>query len=461
MIALRNVSFTYADSDYGVKEIDLSIQKGECVVLTGPSGGGKSTLTRVLNGLAPHYFYGRLSGTITIGNDDFTQKPIWEISRQIGSVFQDPKSQFFSSELAGEIAFATENYGLAHPEVVRLTHQAISHFKLNSLINRNLDDLSSGEKQRVAIASVYTLNPEIYVFDEPTANLDAEGVVQLKQTVSDLKSSGKTLIIAEHRLSWLDGIVDRFVYLKDGAITWEKTAKEMGKLTKKQRDDAWLRSSTPIHIPDLPRPAGQGSPLLSTTALSIKRGRNTILQNQNFKVWPGQIISVTGRNGAGKTTLALALAGLDGKTSGKIEILEKSTRRLKRRSRVWYSSNETGTQFFTNSVSSELLLTQNLTESTLEKARELLKRLGLYQYKDSHPATLSGGQRLRLSIACGLMSNREILIFDEPTSGLDGGNMNIVATLFRELAKSGKSILIITHDGELIKRCCDFSLPIA
>ncbi|MEM8861559.1 MAG: ABC transporter ATP-binding protein, partial [Chloroflexota bacterium] len=350
--------------------------------MTGPSGGGKSTLTRVINGLAPNYYPGQLSGSITIEGNDLNQKPIWEIGRQIGSVFQDPKSQFFSSELAGEVAFASENYGFEHQEIVRLTNQSINHFSLRNLVGRNLDDLSSGEKQRVAIASVYTLNPDVYVFDEPTANLDREGVVQLAQTIADLKSLGKTLIIAEHRLAWLSGVADRFVYLKDGKLLWEKAPQEMGELTPEQRNIHWLRSSKPVLIPNLPTPSGAGVPLLSTTNLSIKRRQNTILENLNIGIWTGQIVSITGKNGAGKTTLALALSGLAGKTKGSIEIEGKSMRPVRRRASIWYSSNDTGTQFFTNSVANELLLKQELKESTLEKARSLLKRLGLYQYKD-------------------------------------------------------------------------------
>ena len=170
MITLHNVTFQYAECKEGVHDIDLTVRDGECVVLTGPSGGGKTTLTRLINGLAPSYYQGELTGRININKTEIATLPAWEIGREIGSVFQDPKSQFFSSELEGEVAFACENYGMAKEEVKRCTDSAIASFGLEGLRLSPLDVLSSGEKQRVAIASVYALAPHTYVCDEPTAN---------------------------------------------------------------------------------------------------------------------------------------------------------------------------------------------------------------------------------------------------------------------------------------------------
>ena len=170
----------------------------------------------------------------------------------------------------------------------------------------------------------------------------------------------------------------------------------------------------------------------------------------------GKITALIGRNGAGKTTLAMVLAGLQKQSSGEIYIGGKKLSAGKRRRKVWYSSNDTGTQFFTTSVTDELLLHSVASPRRLERARELLKRLDLYAYKDAHPAALSGGQKQRLSIACGLLSGREVLLFDEPTSGLDGGNMRKIADILTEAAAEGKTIGVITHDKELMQACCDF-----
>lgn len=152
MISLRNVTFQYADCEEGVRNIDLTIRDGECVVLTGPSGGGKTTLTRLINGLAPSYYSGRLTGSIRLDETELTTIPSWRIGQEIGSVFQDPKSQFFSSELAGEVAFACENCGMSTEEIRRRTDEAIVALGLERLRERPLDILSSGEKQRAAIA---------------------------------------------------------------------------------------------------------------------------------------------------------------------------------------------------------------------------------------------------------------------------------------------------------------------
>lgn len=169
MIRFAHTCFQYADSGDGVEDIGLHVRKGECVVLTGPSGNGKTTLTRLVNGLAPAFYAGRLSGAVELGGRDRREEPLWQRGRLVGSVFQDPKSQFFSSQLAGEVAFACENYGIPHDEIVSRTDAAIRAFRLEGLRDRPLDVLSSGEKQRTAMASVCALDPPVLVCDEPTA----------------------------------------------------------------------------------------------------------------------------------------------------------------------------------------------------------------------------------------------------------------------------------------------------
>lgn len=192
--------------------------------------------------------------------------------------------------------------------------------------------------------------------------------------------------------------------------------------------------------------------------LTCRRKKLLIFENLNLSLPAGKITALTGRNGAGKTTLAMVLAGLQKQSGGEIYIGGKKLPAGKRRKVVWYSSNDTGTQFFTTSVTEELLLHSDASSGRLEHARTLLKTLGLYAYKDTHPAALSGGQKQRLSIACGLLSGREILLFDEPTSGLDGGNMRKIAAVLTVAAAEGKTIGVITHDKELMQACCDFPM---
>ena len=455
MIRMKDVSFRYLNSTEGVSGIDLMVNEGECVVFTGPSGGGKTTLTRLLNALAPSYYTGTLTGTISINGKSLTQMPQYTVARQIGSVFQDPKSQFFSSELAGEAAFACENYGFSAEEIRDRTDDAIVSFGLNGFRSRNLDVLSSGEKQKVAIASVYALRPDIYVCDEPTSNLDKTGAEQLATVFKQLKAEGHTIIIAEHRLSWLHGIADRFIYVRDGRVLWERNAVEMEQLSPEERERYGLREITEKGDRTIQTPTRNTDqfPALCVKSLSCRRKKTKIFRDINFSAPAGQITAITGHNGIGKTSLALVLSGLWKEESGQVVVDGRELSARERRKQTWFSSNDTGTQFFTNSVSEEVLLNMKHSEEHLEKARSLLKRLGLYRYKDVHPASLSGGQKQRLAIACGVLSDRTILIFDEPTSGLDGGNMKIIADVLREAADQKKVVLVITHDDELICRC--------
>ena len=454
MLEMKSVSFQYADSTEGVYDVNLHVKKGECVVLTGPSGGGKSTLTRLINGLAPAHFSGSMAGSIRINGVNAANLTQWKRGRIVGSVFQNPRSQFFSSELAGEIAFAAENYGLHHDEIVSKTDSAIQAFGLDELRERPIDLLSSGEKQRTAIASVYALSPEIYVCDEPTANLDDESALELAKTFSKLKNEGHTLIIAEHRLAWLAGIVDRVVYVREGRILWQRTANEMQALSENERQKNGLRSTVSISAPNLLPPSGEGVPIVAADTVSVRMSGEAILENLKFKAWTGQIVAITGRNGVGKTTFARVLSGLQKENGGRVLLDGKQTPPRKRGTHIWFGSNDTSTQFFTNSVSEELLLQTKRSEETLEQARDILKQLGLYAYRDAHPATLSGGQKQRLSIACGILSDRDVLLLDEPTSGLDGENMLVIASALKKFATRGKTVLIITHDYELISECC-------
>ena len=451
------MNFQYAGSETGVIDICLHVRKGECIVLTGPSGNGKTTLIRLVNGLAPAFYTGQFSGCIQIDGKDRSGEPLWKRGKTVGSVFQDPGSQFFSSEMPGEVAFGCENYGFPHEKIILRTDTAIRRFHLERLSSRSLDVLSSGEKQRTAVAAVYAMNPPIYVCDEPTANLDEQGVAELRETLQGLKQEGCTLLIAEHRLYWLMDLADRFVYIRDGAVQWERTPEQMRRLSSETLEQMELRAVRQYRSTRLSPPIGIGTPILSLRGLSCKRRNHTIWENLNLAAWSGQIIAITGYNGVGKTTLAKIVAGLERPSKGNIFLHGRKAGSAQRRKCCWYSSNDTGTQFFTNSVTEELLLGGSRTEERLEKARNLLKKFGLYPYKDAHPVVLSGGQKQRLSIACGLLSGREILLLDEPTSGLDGGNMRKIASSLVHAASEGKTILVITHDEELIQVCCDFS----
>ena len=455
MIELIRASFQYENSDRGVQDISLSVKGGECVVLTGLSGCGKTTVTRLVNGLAPSYYPGAFSGSVRIDGKDISRLSTWEIGRLVGSVFQDPKRQFFSSELAGEVAFPCENYGLSTQEIRARTDAAIEALKLSPLRNRAVDVLSSGEKQRAAIASVYAMKPKVFVCDEPTANLDAAGTRQLAQTLRQLKEQGFTLLIAEHRIDWLMGIADRFLYLQDGRIAAEYAPRDL--LLLPEADILGMGLRSPHGGKSLPAPSvlDESPAVLKTAGLSKRIRKEVIFKDISLSVPEGGVTAITGQNGAGKTTLAQILCGLTRQTRGHILIDGKKARAAVRRREIYYCGNDTSTQFFTASVAEELLLNTELTEENKDRARHLLKEFGLYEYRDAHPSALSGGQKQRLAIACAIFSGRRILILDEPTSGLDGQNMRLIAERLKSEVRNGRTILVITHDRELIESCCD------
>lgn len=205
MIQIENVTFTYNGSEEkeNLKNISFSIKQGEVILLCGESGCGKTTLTRLINGLIPWYYEGEMTGIVKVTGKDIKEQPLHILSRHIGSVFQNPRSQFFNVDTTSEIAFSCENRGLPETEIQRRIEQTVSLFHIENLIDRNIFHLSGGEKQKVACASVSAGEPEIYVLDEPSSNLDVTAIDDLRDIISCWKAAGKTVIVAEHRLYYL------------------------------------------------------------------------------------------------------------------------------------------------------------------------------------------------------------------------------------------------------------------
>ena len=217
MIKLNNVTFTYrSETGGGIREIDLSIPDGQVVVLCGESGCGKTTLTRLINGLIPHYFEGELSGSVEIDGKNVSVQPLWDTARQAGSVFQNPRSQFFNVDTTSEITFGCENLGMPRADILARLERTVPALKLERLLDRSIFELSGGEKQKIACASAFMMEPQVFVLDEPSANLDADAILDLREVIAYLKSLGKTVVLSKHRLYYLRGIADRYLYMSGG-----------------------------------------------------------------------------------------------------------------------------------------------------------------------------------------------------------------------------------------------------
>ncbi|HHV13788.1 MAG TPA: ABC transporter ATP-binding protein [Clostridiales bacterium] len=462
MINLKDVSFSYAGSEResGIKNINLTVVEGEVVLLCGESGCGKTTVTRLINGLIPHYYEGQMSGEVLIGEQKIHELPLHKTSRLVGSVFQNPRSQFFNVSTTGEIAFGCENMALPVPEIGRRLDQTVREFKIESLMDRSIFKLSGGEKQKIACASVAASDPPILVLDEPSSNLDRSGVEELRRHIEMWKKKGKTVIIAEHRLYYLRELVDRVVYMKDGIIAGEYTARTFRSLSPDELTEMGLR---PLSLSDIVRkhptvPESKETMTLSGFSYTYKHAIGPALSMKDFSVPRSAIIAIVGKNGAGKSTFARCLCGLEKKFGGRVEAGDQRLRARQLLKKSYMVMQDVNHQLFTESVLDEVLLSM---ENEVEAAAEnILDSLDLLPLKELHPMSLSGGQKQRVAIASALASRRSFIIFDEPTSGLDLKHMREVSAGLNDLRELGKTVFIITHDLEFVLECCTHILPI-
>ncbi|MGO1900194.1 ABC transporter ATP-binding protein [Microbacterium gubbeenense] len=467
IIEVRGVSFEYAGSDRGpsLVEVSVSVRPGEVVVVTGGSGSGKSSLLRLINGLIPHYHPGSTTGTVAVAGVDAAHAPLYETARHVGSVFQNPKTQFFAVETDSELAFGPENLGVPPPEILARIDRTTERFGMEELRGRNIFRLSGGQKQRLACASVDVQGPEVVVLDEPSANLDQQTIELLARIIARWKQDGKTVVVAEHRLAYLTGLADRFLIMRDGRIIDDLAADAFTALDDSELRTLGLRPLQATVIESLPlgplrdNPGDddeteneRGSLEIDGFRLQHRSADQPILDVPHAVLPAGEIIAVTGPNGAGKTTFARVLAGLERRGAG---VLTMGGRTLKRRARLGVCAmvmQDVNHQLFTDAVLDEVLLSMPSPDEAA--ARGLLDTLGLSGLEGVHPLALSSGQKQRLAVASALASEKPIVVLDEPTSGLDHQHMLAVADLLRTLQVQGRTVLVITHDPELIREAC-------
>ena len=451
MFKIENLNFSYNNSgENNLTDINLDIKEGEVILLCGESGCGKTTLTRFLNGLIPNFFTGDIYGKAYFKDTLISHLPIYKIAEDIGSVFQNPKTQFFNVDTTSELVFGCENLGIDEDEIKNRLNVVIKDFKLDNLLEKNIFKLSGGEKQKIACASVSAVYPDVLVLDEPSSNLDSQSSWHFEEIIKKWKEQGKTVIIAEHKLFFLSDVVDKVIFLNNGKISKEWPIDEFKSINHRELG---LRQ---LNLENLrvKRNEYYSSNLdfLELKNFNFKYGKKEALNIDNVKIPKNEIIAIIGKNGAGKSTFANCLCGLKRSCKGELIYDNKSLKRKERLKKTYMVMQDVNHQLFSESVIDEVLL--SMDEDDIELAEEILTNLNLIHLKDTHPMALSGGEKQRVAIASAIASGKELLIFDEPTSGLDLKNMMKVSENLKYLQSIGVTSFIITHDYELIMESC-------
>ena len=504
VIELRNVSYKYPGADfYALRDISLRVKRGEVLLITGPTGAGKTTLCYILNGLVPHFFGGTFEGEARVLGYNVLETPVGFLATKVGMVFSDPLSQLVSATVEDEVAFGLENLGLPEEEIVRRVREALKYVGLYHLRNRPPYTLSGGEQQAVALASILVMEPEIYVLDEPTANLDPIGTLRILDLLKRLsRERGKTIIVVEHKLEEMAEIADRMIVMNGGKIIAEGTPREIlthqaehlhglgleaahipllvqrlvGKGVIKKPDSIPLTLSEGVKFFDRLLSSGEltirsekvqepnggaragGEPIITVENLvHVYPGGTMALKGVSVEVYRGDFLAIIGQNGSGKTTLVKHFNGLLKPTRGKVRVFgmdveETPTSELVKR--VGYIFQDPDRQLFTRRVRDELAFgPKNIgvpPDEIEERIRDVSRKLRIEHLLDREPYSLGKGEKQRVAIASILVMNPEVVILDEPTTGQDPRNRREIMDTMKMLHKEGKTIVFITHDMNLV-----------
>ncbi|MFO7991389.1 MAG: energy-coupling factor transporter ATPase [Thermoplasmata archaeon] len=447
-------------SSPSIDNISFSIDKGEFVWLAGDSASGKSTLLNSLCGFIPHIIPAEIKGDIVF--DGKKNLGSMQLAKHICMVHQDPESQFCTETVEDEIAFGLENYKTPREEMEKRIGSVLKKLNCSELRYRKLNTLSGGEKQKIAIASMLVLDPDVLILDEPTANLDPVSMEEVLNAVKTIRKRDRdlTLIVAEHRIGDLKGHVDSVLKLRGGALY-----EHIGDFQELWEDKK--AKLVDYSYPDYKRDKKTGKKtVISVKHLSYSVEDNIILNDISFNVYRGEIIALMGRNGSGKTTLVKHIAGLINIQSGKIKVFDnlmtpkKSSSPWEIGKRLAYVFQNPNHQIFENTVEEEMLFGprnfhRGITQ-TKKKITALVREENVDKY--THPHTLSFGQRRRLNVHSSSAHDPEIIIVDEPFSGQDHENALSTARILNDQWKNGKTIIVVTHDLGFAKRFCTRAL---
>lgn len=501
-LEFQHVTFQYdAQAAPTLRDINLTIQPGERILIAGPSGSGKTTLGQLINGLIPHAYPGELTGKILINGQDVTAASIFERSFSVGTVLQDTDAQFVGLSVAEDIAFALENDNATHDEIISKVQRWADVLDLQSLLTIAPQRLSGGQKQRVAMAGVLVDDSPILLFDEPLASLDPASGHRMLTLLDQLQAEyGLTVVMIEHRLEdVLQHHLDRVVVLEEGRVTFDDTPETLlrsntlhqyglavpGYLQVVQQTGIDLNAVTGIRSPKTIDGVGLGerltqlalpkigatekvrTALLTIDSLSFNFGDRALFNQLSAEIYDGELVALVGKNGSGKSTLSKLIAGFITPTAGSMSLAnvgDLGALPIKERaSYIGYVSqnpNEMITQaIIFDEVASGLRLRGVAEEAIKEQVNELLRLAGLYEMRNWPVTVLSYGQKKRLTILSVLALQPQVLILDEPTAGQDYANAQAIMQFVRHLHDElGTTVIIITHDMSLMLRVAERAL---
>jgi energy-coupling factor transporter ATP-binding protein EcfA2 len=494
MIELKNVTYRYPQSDRPVlQDLSLTVEEGEFLLVIGRSGSGKSTFLRCLNGLVPHFYGGQFAGEVRVcGQNPIVAEPR-RMSRYVGFVFQDPETQFVVDTVEDDLVFAMENHAVPPATMRKRVEEVLDQLDIAPLRNRRVSTLSGGEKQRVAIAAVLTLQPRVLVLDEPTSQLDPQAAEEVLDALVRLNHDlGLTVVLSEHRLERVARYADRTLYLPgDGqppilgrprqvlaqvdltpplvrlgkALDWHPLPLTLKEARPHAREFA--RSIQPPNLPPFQLHPEQsrrasnpptGSPSIQVRDLWYAYNGHEALKGIDLNVAPGELVALMGRNGAGKTTLLKQIVGLLKPEQGQVEVMGLDTRQADQQAiiaHVGYVPQNPSALLFADTVRQELDFTRKSRGMARGGYAPLLETLDLTAHADRYPRDLSVGERQRVALAAILVANPEIILLDEPTRGLDYHQKKALATFLQREKARGRTVLMATHDVELVAACAD------
>jgi energy-coupling factor transport system ATP-binding protein len=493
LIELDRVTYTYPDATIpALADFSVTIQPGEFVLVVGPSGAGKSTFLRTLNGLAPHFYGGRWAGRARIfGRDPVALAPRG-MADLVGFVFQDPEAQFVVDTVEDELAFAMENFALPQATMRKRVEEVLDQMAIAHLRDRRISTLSGGEKQRVAIAAVLALQPEVLALDEPTSQLDPQAAEEVLVALRHLNEDlGLTIILSEHRLERVVQYADRVLYLPALAaapilaeprvvmgqlplvpplielgrrLGWQPlplTIKEGRAFVRRLADQGW-ESARAVEQ------AGEGTAARSATAAPIVTVHDLryaydghpALRGVSLAITQGEFVALMGRNGSGKSTLLKQIVGLLKPDQGRVAVAGLDTRQTaveKMIQTVGYVPQHPAALLFGETLADELAFTRRGHGLPTDRPADLalLARLGLGELAGRDPRDLSGGEQQRAALATILVADPQVILLDEPTRGLDYAQKQNLARLLLALNRDGRTIIMATHDVELAAACAD------